>query len=172
MGITVKNNKPVTKNMTIKGDDGVGIKTITSGTPVITEEKTTTPITVTLTDETTQNFNVEAQNGSGGGTGGKKYFHYISLTSNSEDITFYFTLVSTAHTFTSVASIMQELPSQTFISCMTGKAPFITLTELPLTAFWDGKLTVKFIELGNNQTVTKEIDMTYLALIKDNVVEL
>lgn len=66
MGITVKNNKPVTKNMTIKGDDGVGIKTITSGTPVVTEEKTTTPITVTLTDETTQNFNVEAQNGSGG----------------------------------------------------------------------------------------------------------
>ena len=66
MGITVKNNKQVTKNMTIKGDDGVGIKTIESGTPVITEEKTTTPITVTLTDETTQNFNVEAQNGSGG----------------------------------------------------------------------------------------------------------
>lgn len=66
MGITLKNNKPVTKNMTIKGDDGVGIKTITSGTPVVTEEKTTTPVTVTLTDETTQNFNVEAQNGSGG----------------------------------------------------------------------------------------------------------
>ncbi len=65
MGITLKNNKSVTKNMTIKGDDGVGIKTITSGTPVITEEKTTTPITVTLTDETTQNFNVEAKNGSG-----------------------------------------------------------------------------------------------------------
>lgn len=65
MGITLKNNKQVTKNMTIKGDNGVGIKTITSGTPVVTEEKTTTPITVTLTDETTQNFNVEAKNGSG-----------------------------------------------------------------------------------------------------------
>lgn len=65
MGITLKNNKSITKNMTIKGDNGVGIKTITSGTPVVTEEKTTTPITVTLTDETTQNFNVEAQNGSG-----------------------------------------------------------------------------------------------------------
>lgn len=65
MGITLKNNKSVTKNMTIKGDDGVGIKTITSGTPVVTEEKTTTPIIVTLTDETTQNFNVEAKNGSG-----------------------------------------------------------------------------------------------------------
>ena len=65
MRITLKNNKSVTKNMTIKGDDGVGIKTITSGTPVVTEEKTTTPITVTLTDETTQNFNVEAKNGSG-----------------------------------------------------------------------------------------------------------
>ena len=65
MGITLKNNKSVTKNMTIKGDNGVGVKTITSGTPVVTEEKTTTPITVTLTDETTQNFNVEAKNGSG-----------------------------------------------------------------------------------------------------------
>ena len=65
MGITLKNNKSVTKNMTIKGDNGVGIKAITSGTPVVTEEKTTTPITVTLTDETTQNFNVEAKNGSG-----------------------------------------------------------------------------------------------------------
>lgn len=81
MGITLKNNKPVTKNMTIKGDDGVGIKTITSGTPTITEEKTTTPITVTLTDETTQNFNVEAQNGSGGGTGSKNLYHkYVTLT--------------------------------------------------------------------------------------------
>lgn len=49
----------------IQGDNGVGIKTITSGIPVVTEEKTTTPITVTLTDETTQNFNVEAKNGSG-----------------------------------------------------------------------------------------------------------
>lgn len=67
MGITLKNNKSVTKNMTIKGDTGVGIKTITSGTPVVTEEKTTTPITVTLTDDTTQNFNVEAKNGSGAG---------------------------------------------------------------------------------------------------------
>ena len=76
MGITLKNNKSVTKNMTIKGDNGVGIKAITSGTPVVTEEKTTTPITVTLTDETTQNFNVEAKNGSGG-TGTKKYMHYI-----------------------------------------------------------------------------------------------
>ena len=76
MGITLKNNKSVTKNMTIKGDNGVGIKTITSGTPVITEEKTTTPITVTLTDETTQNFNVEAKNGSGGG---KLYRHCVSF---------------------------------------------------------------------------------------------
>ena len=67
MGITLNNNKSVTKNMTIKGDNGVGIKTITSGTPVVTEEKTTTPITVTLTDETIQNFNVEAKNGSGAG---------------------------------------------------------------------------------------------------------
>ena len=65
MGITLKNNKSVTKNMTIKGDNGVGIKTITSGTPVITEEKTTTPITVKMTNETTQNYNVEAKNGSG-----------------------------------------------------------------------------------------------------------
>ena len=84
MGITLKNNKSVTKNMTIKGDNGVGIKTITSGTPVITEEKTTTPITVTLTDETTQNFNVEAKNGSGG-TGGKKYMHYILLSFSTSD---------------------------------------------------------------------------------------
>lgn len=51
----------------LKGDNGVGIKTITSGTPVVTEQKTTTPITVTLTDDTTQNFNVEAKNGSGAG---------------------------------------------------------------------------------------------------------
>lgn len=69
MGITVKNNKPVSNYTALQGKDGkdgVGIKTIESGTPVITEDKTTTPITVTLTDETTQNFNVEAKNGSGG----------------------------------------------------------------------------------------------------------
>lgn len=96
MGITLKNNKPVTKNMTIKGDDGVGIKTITSGTPVVTEEKTTTPITVTLTDETTQNFNVEAQNGSGG-TGTKKYTHIITMGGSTHKFYISLKLTSTSN---------------------------------------------------------------------------
>lgn len=49
MGITLKNNKQVTKNMTIKGDDGVGIKTITSGTPVVTQEIIEKPMSAECT---------------------------------------------------------------------------------------------------------------------------
>ena len=47
----------------IQGDTGVGISTVTAGTPIIDEEKTTTPITFGKTDGTSETVNVEAQNG-------------------------------------------------------------------------------------------------------------
>lgn len=46
-----------------KGDTGVGITTVTAGTPVIDEDKTVTPIIFNKTDGTNQTVNVEAQNG-------------------------------------------------------------------------------------------------------------
>lgn len=49
MGITLKNNKSVTKNMTIKGDNGVGIKTITSGTPAMIQEIIEKPMSAECT---------------------------------------------------------------------------------------------------------------------------
>lgn len=49
----------------IPGKDGVGITTITDGTPIINDDKTITPITFNKTDGSTQIVNVEAQNGSG-----------------------------------------------------------------------------------------------------------
>lgn len=45
------------------GQDGVGITTITAGTPVIEDDKTVTPITFNKTDGSNQTVNVEAQNG-------------------------------------------------------------------------------------------------------------
>lgn len=47
----------------VPGNDGVGISTITSGTPVVGEEKTVTPVTFGKTDGTSETVNVEAQNG-------------------------------------------------------------------------------------------------------------
>ena len=47
----------------IQGDTGVGISTVTAGTPIIDEEKTITPITFNKTDGSNQTVNVEAQNG-------------------------------------------------------------------------------------------------------------
>ena len=46
-----------------KGDTGVGISTVTAGTPVIEDDKTVTPITFNKTDGSNQTVNVEAQNG-------------------------------------------------------------------------------------------------------------
>ena len=46
-----------------KGDTGVGITTITAGTPVIEDDKTVTSITFNKTDGSNQTVNVEAQNG-------------------------------------------------------------------------------------------------------------
>lgn len=53
----------------INGQDGVGITTITSGQSTVEEDKTITPITVTKTDGSSQNFNVEAKNGIDGQNG-------------------------------------------------------------------------------------------------------
>lgn len=46
-----------------KGDTGVGISTVTTGTPIVEDDKTITPITFNKTDGTNQTVNVEAQNG-------------------------------------------------------------------------------------------------------------
>ena len=48
------------------GAQGVGVKSITSGTPTIVDDKTNTPITITLTDNTTVDLVVSAENGKDG----------------------------------------------------------------------------------------------------------
>lgn len=52
-----------------KGQDGVSVTNATAGTPVIDGEKTTTPITFSLSDGTTKEVQVEAQNGNDGAQG-------------------------------------------------------------------------------------------------------
>lgn len=51
------------------GAAGVGITNATAGEPIVTDEKTTTPITFSFSDGTTKEFNVEAQNGTDGAQG-------------------------------------------------------------------------------------------------------
>lgn len=174
MGITVKNNKPVTKNMTIKGDDGVGIKTIISGTPVITEEKTTTPITVTLTDETTQNFNVEAQNGSGDGTGTKKYFHQILLAYWDQNLYIGLVVISEIAKFTSAASLKPIMPVEMYYVCSTGSAEG-TLTKLPMSANYrrnDERFLIRMLDLTTHEISTLPLSLEQLDVARDDVVEL
>ena len=48
------------------GEQGVGVKSITSGTPTVVNDKTNTPITITLTDNTTVDLVVSAENGKDG----------------------------------------------------------------------------------------------------------
>ena len=48
------------------GEQGVGVKSITSGTPTVVNDKTNTPITITLTDNTTIDLVVSAENGKDG----------------------------------------------------------------------------------------------------------
>ena len=48
------------------GAQGIGVKSITSGTPTIVDDKTNTPITITLTDNTTVDLVVSAENGKDG----------------------------------------------------------------------------------------------------------
>ena len=49
-----------------QGEQGVGVKSITSGTPTVVNDKTNTPITITLTDNTTVDLVVSAENGKDG----------------------------------------------------------------------------------------------------------
>lgn len=49
-----------------QGPQGVGVKSITSGTPTVVNDKTNTPITITLTDNTTVDLVVSAENGKDG----------------------------------------------------------------------------------------------------------
>ena len=48
------------------GPQGIGVKSITSGTPTVVNDKTNTPITITLTDNTTVDLVVSAKNGKDG----------------------------------------------------------------------------------------------------------
>ena len=48
------------------GSQGIGVKSITSGTPTVVNDKTNTPITITLTDNTTVDLVVSAENGKDG----------------------------------------------------------------------------------------------------------
>lgn len=50
----------------LQGLQGVGVKSITSGTPTVVNDKTYTPITITLTDNTTVDVVVSAENGKDG----------------------------------------------------------------------------------------------------------
>ena len=49
-----------------QGEQGVGVKSITSGTPTVVNDKTNTPITITLTDNTIVGLVVSAENGKDG----------------------------------------------------------------------------------------------------------
>lgn len=49
-----------------QGPQGIGVKSITSGTPTVVNDKTNTPITITLTDNTTVDLVVSAENGKDG----------------------------------------------------------------------------------------------------------
>lgn len=66
---TFKNLKGVKGDAGDKGDtgatgpQGIGISTITAGTPTQSDGYTVTPITVTKTDETTQSLSIRAKNG-------------------------------------------------------------------------------------------------------------
>ena len=64
VNVSVKNGEQGSQGeQGIQGDTGVGISTVTAGTPIIDEEKTITPITFNKTDGSNQTVNVEAQNG-------------------------------------------------------------------------------------------------------------
>ena len=51
------------------GPQGIGVKSITSETPTVVNDKTNTPITITLTDNTTVDLVVSAENGKDGTSG-------------------------------------------------------------------------------------------------------
>ncbi len=62
--LTLEEEKPIDCFLDfIKGNDGVGIATITSGTPVQNDDYTLTPITFEKTDGSSVTVNVSAKNG-------------------------------------------------------------------------------------------------------------
>lgn len=56
-------------DLVIQGEQGVGIANVISGSPSVGTDYTTTPITVTYTDNTTKDFIVYAKNGKNGANG-------------------------------------------------------------------------------------------------------
>lgn len=117
---------------------------------------------------------LSVENGSlkaSGGTGEKKYFHQIALYKASDDLLFYFNLVTTTPKFTNDTEVINEIPDNLYISCV----PVLdsgTLTNLPILA----------VKESNNISITS-VDFTTKAitsyslsgpfeLLYDNSVEL
>lgn len=101
--VSVKMSDGTTLNFEIRAKNGVdgadgprgltgnGIASMVSGASYISGDKTITPVTVTYSDGTTQDFSVVAQNG--GSTGGLKlYKHNVSFNATETDTTYSVTL--------------------------------------------------------------------------------
>lgn len=96
--------------------DEKGIKDITAGTPYIAGDNTVTPITVTLTDETTKEFSVVAKNGVNGvdGAAGRDGNGIVSIHTLSHSVV-------GDETVNNVEVIYTEEESQTFeVHCANG----------------------------------------------------
>lgn len=76
-----------------QGAEGVGISTITSGTPTISGDYTVTPITFTKSDNQAITLNIQAKNGAdgeGGGTSSQAIIDVVALpTENIDEDSFY-----------------------------------------------------------------------------------
>ena len=93
---------------------------------------------------------------SGGGTGGKKYFHYIEILNQASKIGIYFNFVSANANFTDIASLLREMPQDMALSCSSAASPETQFDKLPLYAIFDG--TDLYVQMFNLSTKMQELE--------------
>ena len=106
------------------GNDGIGISSITAGTPTQSGTTTVTPITIDLTNGNSQTFNVVAENGQDGATGPQGpqgepgitshlYLHFITI-SRSGDVSAICNIYSTSNTPLNTFDLINTYFANTF----------------------------------------------------------
>ena len=108
-----------------------------------------------------------------GGTGGKKYFHYIEILNEESKIDIYFNFVSANANFTDIASLLREMPQSMPLSCSMGASPETQIDKLPLYAIAEGTdLYVQMFNLSTRMQELQTLSLSTFSISGDKVYEI
>ena len=143
--------------------------TTPSATQLVAVDNTNTQTMLNIGDGlSVENGSLKA---SSGGTGEKKYFHQIGLYNSSNELVFYFNLVTTTPAFNNAIDAINEIPVNSYIQC----EPLVesgTLANLPILAVKESNnILITSVDFTTKAVTSSTLSDSY-ELLYDHSVEI